>query len=193
MKVTTLKCPECNADIDIEEGLKKCYCKYCGCPIIIDNEKHETTINKNININNTITKREINDAEIIKAHAKAKQQEKDSKESNVVLIVLLIFMLFCIGMMYLPQYLTEKKIEAAINAGKISAGSYEDLEGQNYKSVVATLEAAGFENIEVIDLNDSGIFIWQDEKVEQVSVGGNTTFSSSDYFSKDTKVVISYH
>lgn len=59
--------------------------------------------------------------------------------------------------------------------------------------MVAHFKSAGFENIEVIDLKDAGIVFWKNDKVEQISVDGNTSFDSTDYFSKDSKVVISHH
>lgn len=65
--------------------------------------------------------------------------------------------------------------------------------GEDYKVVVAHFEAAGFTNIELIDLDDSGIAFWKSEKVEMISIGGNTDFETTDWFSPDTKVVISYH
>ena len=65
--------------------------------------------------------------------------------------------------------------------------------GQSYETVVAHFEAAGFTDIELIDLNDSGIAFWNNGKVEMISVGGDTDFETIDWFSPDTKVVISYH
>ena len=44
MKMITLKCPECGADIDIEEGHKQCFCKYCGTKILIDDGRSTTHI-----------------------------------------------------------------------------------------------------------------------------------------------------
>ncbi len=46
MKLKVLKCPECRANLEIEEGRTSCFCQYCGCKIILDDEKQETTINK---------------------------------------------------------------------------------------------------------------------------------------------------
>ena len=65
--------------------------------------------------------------------------------------------------------------------------------GEDYKVVVAHFEAAGFTNIELIDLDVSGTAFWKSEKVEMISIGGNTDFETTDWFSPDTKVVISYH
>ena len=77
--------------------------------------------------------------------------------------------------------------------GKISAGSYIELIGKDYKSVEAHLKAAGFTNIELIELNDSGIMFWNNGKVETISIGGNTSFDTTSYFTKDIKIIISYH
>ena len=77
--------------------------------------------------------------------------------------------------------------------GKISAGFYRDLIGKDYETVEAHFESAGFTNIELIDLNDSGVAFWNEGKVEIISVGGDTSFKSTDYFPPETKVVISYH
>ena len=81
----------------------------------------------------------------------------------------------------------------AKSQGKIQAGYYKDLIGQDNKTVIAHFEAAGFENIEVIDLNDSGIAFWTDGEVVTISVGGDTNFDTFDWFEPDTKVIISHH
>lgn len=77
MKLKVLKCPECRANIEIEEGRNSCFCTYCGCKIILDEEKQETTINKNINITKNINKtnRYINDAEV----ERVKTEDKKDK------------------------------------------------------------------------------------------------------------------
>lgn len=78
-------------------------------------------------------------------------------------------------------------------AGLISAGSYEDYEGENYEAVIEQLETLGFENITTVDLNDAGIAIWKTNKVDSISIGGDTTFYSSDYFEPDVTIIIKYH
>lgn len=37
MKLVSLKCPECKADLSVEPGRKQCFCQYCGTKIMIDN------------------------------------------------------------------------------------------------------------------------------------------------------------
>lgn len=36
IKTISLKCPECNANISVDENLKQCFCQYCGTKIMID-------------------------------------------------------------------------------------------------------------------------------------------------------------
>lgn len=43
MKLVSLKCPECKADLSVEPGCKQCFCQYCGTKIIIDNEEQVQT------------------------------------------------------------------------------------------------------------------------------------------------------
>lgn len=198
MKVKTIKCPECMANLEIEKGLETCYCKYCGCQIFIDSETHNITINKNINITKyvTNTQKNINEAEIIKAKAKlakVKAKDKENKRQWIAICVYLLILCVLFGMLFKMDMDREAKEKAALSAGMISVGNYKDYVKQDYKVVVANFEAAGFINIEIIDLNDSGIFFWTDGKVEQISIEGNTTFESTDYFSPKSKVVISYH
>ena len=36
MRIISLKCPECNANLAIENDRKQCFCQYCGTKITID-------------------------------------------------------------------------------------------------------------------------------------------------------------
>ena len=182
MKLITLKCPDCGATFDIKEDRKICFCSYCGGKMILDNEEQKLSISKNINITN----HNINDADIIKA----KNDEKENKRGWIALIFCAIIA-FGIPFGMLAKFEIQERI--AHKEGKVSVGYYRDLKGKDYQTVVAHFEAAGFNNIQVIDLNDYGILTWQDGKVIEVSVAGNNSFEDTDYFSVDSKVVISHH
>ena len=188
-----MRCPCCGASIEADtNGRDRVFCTYCGCQISVYDDRGEYTINKNINVNKdiavskTIHHRYSDDVEIIKERNK----EKESKRSIIVSIVCFIVAFGLLLTSYLIEEIEQKQAE---REGKISAGYYEDWIDQDYQTVVAHLEAAGFTNIEVIDLDDYGLAFWNDGKVEMISVGGNTSFSSSDYFYPDTKVVITHH
>lgn len=186
MKLRALKCPECNAKLEIEDDLKVCFCKYCGCQIALDAEKQEYTINKNININKTVHKRYTNDADVIRAKNEASKENRDFAQGLISLGILCLIPIFIFGGQFLNDAVNQGK-------GKINAGYYGDLVGKDYQTVEAHFEAAGFTNIELVDLDDSGLAFWTEGKVDTISVGGDTSFDSIDWFYPDTKVVISYH
>lgn len=49
MKFIDLRCPNCNATLEIEDTLDTCYCKYCGTKIMIT-EQDKDVLNAKIRI-----------------------------------------------------------------------------------------------------------------------------------------------
>lgn len=187
MKVTKLNCPHCGGVVSSDvRGRSSVFCNYCGQTIYLDDGSTTHTINKNININQTIHKRTTDDADVIRA----KNEGKDNVLTVIGLFIPVVFVFF---MMIIFVIVPSCKAELAKNDGKIVAYGYNDLVGQDYQTVKATLEAAGFTNIELIDLNDSGLFFWDDGKVKMLSIAGDTDFGEFDYFNPSDKVVITYH
>lgn len=189
MSIKRFVCPHCNATnkVDMPDGARL-FCSYCGSEIVSDSNETKKTINinKNININKSIHNRITDDADIIRANTESKKEKYDFLGSFIAIgIIAVIAFLIWLGPV----------ISNSVNknAGKIKAGFHGDLIGENYQSVEAHFESAGFTNIELIDLDDSGVAFWKEGKVETISVGGKTSFDSLDWFDPDTKVVISYH
>ena len=138
MKLNKLICPNCNAQLNIklENGEEEIFCPYCGQKFLIDDEE------KMININ--INKSTVDEAKIIRE----KNKEKEDKRNFVVLIITFLISILTLAIIWggpqINKIVAEKE-------GKISAGSYIELIGKDYKSVEAHLKAAGFTNIELID------------------------------------------
>lgn len=194
MRIKPIKCPSCGAPLDIKRGADTCECLSCGCMFAIDNGKLEYTYNKNIYIRNdtSYTERYIEDAEVIRARTEEKEKKRDWIFLVSFFLVMSLIATLCFVWAHILGKNEEKKIEDAKNSGMICAGYYEDYLEKDYKGVVAQFEAAGFTNIQTIDLHDAGIRFWDNGEVVSVSVDGDTQFSRSDYFSPDTKVVISH-
>ncbi len=95
MKLQRLSCPNCNASLNMELTKESDYifCPYCGQQFHIDNEKREYTFNKNININKNINhiKRKIDETEIEKARASA----KETKYTLIFIAAMFILMIGC--------------------------------------------------------------------------------------------------
>ena len=46
MQLFTLKCPNCNGNLEIEDGIDTFYCKYCGYKIILDGQSEAAYVAK---------------------------------------------------------------------------------------------------------------------------------------------------
>ena len=144
MKLKKLTCPYCNGVLDIEvaEGTTSVFCPYCGQKFFLDDEN---TINKNININKTIHKRYTDDADVIRAKNEASKDSRDFKQLLILMGIMFLFPVLIFSGLFLNKAINQGQ-------GKISAGYYRDLIGKNYQTVEAHFEAAGFTNIELVDL-----------------------------------------
>ena len=194
MKLRILHCPSCHASLKLDSKKQDfLYCPYCGAQISLESDNDEYTVNYNYTKNINHTERIVNEAEIIRAKNEGKKIHINFGEGSGALAMLLVFCLVLFGMAAFLESGEEKKAQIAVSEGKISAGYYNDYIEKNYVSVQKQLEAAGFTNVEVVDLNDAGLFKNKKDTVENVSVNGDSSFSSSDYFDKDATVVITYH
>ena len=200
MKLQKLNCPNCNGELNMKvDNSKYIFCPYCGQKFFIDDGKKERTINKNItkditiNKNMNYTHRKIDDADVIRAKSEAREKRfgwLGTLGSVLAFIALLGSYFYWIDSMEKSE---AQKVQEAIAAGKIQAGFYQDYVDKKYEAVVEQFEILGFENISTVDLNDAGFAIWNSEKVESVSIGGDTNFNTDDYFDPNEKVIITYH
>ena len=99
MNLHILKCPECNANLEIEEGRTSCYCQFCGCKIDLNDDTKAPTSNKNIHIIKDIshTTRHIDEANVIRAKSEASKDTRDFKQLIVLLGVLLLIPIAMFG------------------------------------------------------------------------------------------------
>lgn len=52
VKMISMTCPKCGANLDVKDGTKECFCTYCGTKILINDDCNKT-YTKNINVNQT--------------------------------------------------------------------------------------------------------------------------------------------
>lgn len=82
----SVKCPDCSADLSIEEGRNMAFCTYCGAKVLINNE--------NEHIYRHIDEAEIKKAETdhivqMKKLEMADDQRQTSKKNNSLKIAVL--------------------------------------------------------------------------------------------------------
>lgn len=95
MKLLSMTCPNCNANLDnIDPSRKYCYCQYCGTKILIDDEvnRRETHIYDEAKIKETESTERVKMREMDIEH-------EHSKQMNEILKYVLIFaaVLFVVG------------------------------------------------------------------------------------------------
>ena len=64
IKLFVVKCPECGAHLDVEEGRRQLFCSYCGAKVIISNE-------------NEYIYREVDEARIVEAEVNERIRLKE--------------------------------------------------------------------------------------------------------------------
>jgi|LAHS01.1.fsa_nt_gb DNA-directed RNA polymerase subunit RPC12/RpoP len=220
IKIVSVKCPECGAKLDIEEGRKQIFCSYCGAKLLIDNE-------------NEYIYRTIDEAGIKQAEAGMKQTEAEhdirlkqleiiekkrasaelTKKIKIIISIVmgivgiilmlagagmagLVGLLVLEGVMFIWILSDNNKESDDIDFGdkaKVpsSISSYENM---NYTAIEEILKSAGFTNIKSIALNDltTGL-LKKPGMVDSIVINGNEVTSGGSKFPCDSSIVISYH
>lgn len=91
MKMISLKCPECGANISIEERHKQCFCQYCGAKIILDDGNTTHTYHK-------VDEARIKEAEVDKLiRLKELEIEKEERQYRRNIVKYKVIALFVLG------------------------------------------------------------------------------------------------
>ena len=69
IRFISIKCPECGASLEIEEGRKQAFCTYCGAKVLIYDENHHE-----------YTYRTIDEASLLQANVRLKELEYEEKK-----------------------------------------------------------------------------------------------------------------
>lgn len=153
MKVKLLKCPACNANLQISDGRKMCFCEYCGQQIFIDDEIKRTEHTRNINYTYT----RVDEARKLEAAARLRELElaerqeethrrrldieasREKRRSRRKFFFPLLFLLTIIGLFALliayadAEVKKDRQIEESIRSSV--ASSISDVCKQNQASI----------------------------------------------------------
>lgn len=218
IKFISVKCPECKANLPMEEGRKEMFCSYCGTKVIMynDNEYIYRHIDE-AGIKQADAKRAIELKRIEYAEKKLKERSRRKRTKIVVSIIIGIISVLCIiigvtvheiwelctvGVM-IPLSLLFIWFRELNGDGddeddfgekiKIPTGAYNYV-GKNLYDVEAQLKSAGFVNVNRVPLNDLKIgLIYKPNTVQSLTINGQVVTSARKKYSKNAKVVITYH
>ena len=218
IKLISVKCPDCGAQLNIEEGRKTAFCSYCGAKVIVSNE-------------NEITFRHVDEANLKKAETERmvklkqfelleKRQAYASKKTSYRIKASILLALVGVGMIIIGYLIPsqsllkimglypflaimyiwivairDKKDEEPISLDdrrKLPSGiaSYSSM---NYEAVEILLRDAGFRNVICIPQNDLTLgVLFKPGRVQGITVNGEY-LSFTKKYPLDAKIVISYH
>ena len=210
----SVKCPDCGKTLSIESDRTQAFCTYCGAKVLISNE--------NEFVFRQVDEAGIQQAETDRM-VKLRQLRMDEKEQEgrkyliivwIVITVILavigivglssnndslglcLLLSMCVGMWGGLILLTQKKKKRRV-AGSDEAvitNAMEHHSEKHYSAVTALFSAGGFRNVTAVPLRDLSILSFgKDGKVEDVTIDGESNFEEGDVFSRNAKVIITYH
>ena len=214
MEFVSVKCPECGATLNIEEGRSQVFCTYCGTKVMLHNE--------NEHIYRNIDEAEIKKAEtdrMIKMQQLQMEEKENERHRQLVIVwaiatgVLLalgiigvsvgvtglaicIFLAFMVGTYGgLALFDKKKKRKRVVGADEVVITSAMSLHrDKNYNSIYVLFRSAGFQNVAVVPLKDLNILtLAKNGKVDDVTIDGDNDFDEGDVFPKTAHVLITYH
>ena len=127
MKLVSLRCPNCDANINTEIGNRSTFfCPYCGSKIYVDDEVQRVEVNVNH------TYRKIDEARIQENQRKLRKLELEERKAQrehqenktfliIFTLVLPALIMAAFGIMALIEDVNEKQ---SIAQGKVQIGTY---------------------------------------------------------------------
>lgn len=215
VKFVSIKCPECGASLDVEEGRQQIFCSYCGSKIMIQNDNEY--IYRHIDeagIKHAETEQMVKLKQMEMLEKKRVSREKVNALKIKISIVLGIIALFTLGIgftgnavgllmvgvfalliiFYMWIMSDEDKEEEVDFGDKVKVPSLSDFEKQSYVAIEAKFRSAGFLNIKCVPLNDLKMgLLKKPNMVESITINGHNTTSSGKKYPPDATVIITYH
>ncbi len=210
----SVKCPDCGAELSIDNAREFAFCTYCGAKVMVHND--------NEHIYRNIDEARIKEAETERI-LRLRELELEEKENNrgrkstlvaygVALAFVLVGAIICIfaplgGMWgiiigaYIAMFTYMKSDERKKKKSRYVSPSDAtitaqmlDCSGKNYNSVAMIFRSAGFTNVNSLPLGDLGMFNQRKNgQVETITINGNEEFEEGDVFPKNANILITYH
>ena len=184
IQFVSVKCPECGAALNIEEGREQIFCSYCGTKIMVHNDNEH--IYRHIDeagIKQAETERIVRMKQMEIAEKKRLASERMTKTKIKISLILAVvgilmmtlgylagsatgdpdsglYMISMVGFFplmgagYIWLFSKDKDEEEDYGDKAKVPSSISDYESKSYMAIAAMLESAGFTNIKCVPLND---------------------------------------
>ena len=214
IKMVSVRCPDCGAALDVEEGRTQLFCSYCGAKVIIqnDNEFIYRTVD-DAGVKQAETQRMVM-LKQLEMEEKAKQDKKEyiriwlgatvilflvgiigimREEYYGYLCILLDMSVGMMGVFFIDG--NKKKTPVIVNDNQlVISNAMTQCRNKDYRAAVALFRAAGFTNISEVPLKDLTFLSRKDNgKVADIAINGSTEFEENDVVLKTARITITYH
>lgn len=95
MKLKSLRCPNCDADLEVEDGLDTFFCKYCGHKILLEGQS-KAAYDAKVRIKKMEHEEKIQDKRDAQERYKMEFKHKEDKAATNGLITCVLVMIFLI-------------------------------------------------------------------------------------------------
>lgn len=213
IRFVSIKCPECGASLDVEEGRQQIFCSYCGTKVMVQNDNEyiyrhidEASI-KQAEADKIVQLRKLEIIERKRAEAAKVKRVKIIVSILVVIIGIglmiagagmggLVGLLVLEGVMFIWILSDKDKEDDELDFGdkvKVPSG-ISGYESKSYSAIEAMFVSAGFTNVRCVPLNDLTMgLLKKPGMVQSITIRGKEITSGGKKFSPDAPVVISYH
>lgn len=213
--VNTIKCPECGADLEYEEGREKMFCSFCGAQIVITNDNEKIFRH----IDEAAIKREETDRMVrLKQEERAAYKQSSIEKRNNLKIKALIglgigtALCMLIGFVFDGGYAFDFLgwggllviMMIFVNGGLHSEDNDDGKVGipeaikqykkEDYQTIEREFRTAGFMKVECIPVEGAGL-LKKADRVESITINGLDidTLGDKTRFFPETEVKISYY
>ena len=193
MNMFQLRCPNCDAVLEIKDDLKThCRCRYCGTEILL-NDQQDSVINARVRLKELehknqaqIQQLEHEKYKIDKEYEEKDKERKDTNMSAIIAIVIgILVLVFCFAMIFTNGTL-QKIIPVPYSAS--------DFCKMDLDNAVTILESAGYKNITTVEQTASGLFKSKEpNRVNSISIDGKKNFRSGKEFRAKSEIIITYN
>ena len=217
IQFVSIKCPECSADLQIEDGREYAFCTYCGARVMIAND--------NEHIYKMIDEARIKQAETDRM---VRMRELDMEEKSTIprKVLMIIWLTVSIALLLvgvigfgigneglggiglgigmnvalwgaLGLFVggDKKKKKRFVGENEVAiTTAMMDCVDYHYNKAVILYKNAGFMNINAIPLHDLTRFNLKKEgMVESVTINGEEEFEEGEVYPKNANILITYH
>ena len=187
----SLTCPSCGATLEKPVESNYTFCSYCGTKCFVDDGVERTEHTERF-VDETEAKKI--EADLEKERLKYKENERNDKFLIRLLIGMFVIPLV-IALIFWGTSAVRDGVNSVSNQGKIKIpNDYSYYTGRDYRAVGTELTDLGFTNIDYETIEDLTVgWFAKEGEVKYISIDGDSSFSSGDYFEKDAHILITYH